>query len=200
MALLNLLMTVLFTALGVFDAGGDDGGKDGQGTPDTGTQGTGADGGDDGDGDGSDKTDWKAEAEKWKGLARKHEGNAKTNAGAAQRLRELEDADKSELQKAQDATASEKRRADEAEGKLIRLEIAAEKGLSPAQAKRLVGSTREELEADADELLEAFGGKNGDGKKDPLKRPVGAGRSGTVPDAEPEENDPTKLAAMVPRN
>jgi hypothetical protein len=34
-------------------------------------------------------------------------------------------------------------------GARLRLEVAAEKGLTPAQAKRLVGSTREELEADA---------------------------------------------------
>src|SRR5690349_696993 len=47
-----------------------------------------------------------------------------------------------------------------------RREVAAAKGLSPAQAKRLVGTTREELEADADELLETFGG-NGDTKTKP---------------------------------
>lgn len=37
-----------------------------------------------------------------------------------------------------------------------KLEVAAEKGLTPAQAKRLQGDTKEELEADADEILEAF--------------------------------------------
>ena len=36
------------------------------------------------------------------------------------------------------------------------LEVAHEKGLTPAQAKRLVGNTREELEADADEVLRDF--------------------------------------------
>lgn len=39
-----------------------------------------------------------------------------------------------------------------------RLEVAMEKGLSPKQAARLVGDTKEELEADADEVLELFGG------------------------------------------
>lgn len=34
-----------------------------------------------------------------------------------------------------------------------RLEVSIEKGLTPAQAKRIVGDTKEELEADADELL-----------------------------------------------
>ena len=37
-----------------------------------------------------------------------------------------------------------------------RLEVAAAKGLTPAQASRLQGSTREELDADADRLKELF--------------------------------------------
>ncbi len=38
----------------------------------------------------------------------------------------------------------------------LRAEIASEKGLTLKQAKRLTGTTREELEADADDLLESF--------------------------------------------
>lgn len=38
----------------------------------------------------------------------------------------------------------------------LRLEVAAEKGLSPAQAARLTGATREEMAADADTLLLLF--------------------------------------------
>lgn len=64
------------------------------------------------------------------------------------------DADKSETEK---RTAAEKR-ADAAELRALRLEVAAEKGLTAAQAKRLVGATREELEADADEVLQLFPG------------------------------------------
>lgn len=41
----------------------------------------------------------------------------------------------------------------------LKLQIALEKGLTAKQVKRLVGATREELEADADEILEEFGGK-----------------------------------------
>lgn len=62
------------------------------------------------------------------------------------------DADKSEAEK----RAAAEQRAAEAELKATRLEVAAEKGLTPAQAKRLVGTTREELEADADEILRDF--------------------------------------------
>jgi hypothetical protein len=62
------------------------------------------------------------------------------------------DADKSEAEK----RAAAEERAQAAELKANRLEVAAEKGLTPAQAKRLVGATREELEADADEVLRDF--------------------------------------------
>jgi hypothetical protein len=44
----------------------------------------------------------------------------------------------------------------DAELRATRLEVAHNKGLTPAQAKRLVGSTRDELEADADEILKDF--------------------------------------------
>lgn len=65
---------------------------------------------------------------------------------------EKADADKSEAEK---RAAAEQRAAD-AELRATRLEVAHEKGLTPAQAKRLVGATREELEADADEVLRDF--------------------------------------------
>lgn len=52
---------------------------------------------------------------------------------------------------------------------VARLEIALEKGLTARQAKRLVGKTRDELEDDADALLEEIGaakGGSGDGDGD----------------------------------
>lgn len=103
------------------------------------------------------------DAVKWKSLARKHEAQAKA---LAKRLEEIETAQLSDLERAQREaqTAAEReaeaaRRAEEAELRALRIEVAAEKGLTPAQAKRLVGATKEELEADADEILADFGGK-----------------------------------------
>ena len=51
----------------------------------------------------------------------------------------------------------------DAEQRALRAEVANAKGLTPTQAKRLVGETREQLEADADELLADIGAakKNG---------------------------------------
>lgn len=61
-----------------------------------------------------------------------------------------------ELQEKLDAAEAAKATA---ESNLVRLEVATEKGLTPKQAKRLQGATKEELEADADELLEDLGVK-----------------------------------------
>jgi hypothetical protein len=95
------------------------------------------------------------------------------------KLREFEDRDKSEAEKLADRAETAEKRAAEAEQRLLRSEVAAEKGLTAAQARRLVGSTREELEADADDLLASFGtpadgGKSGKGRAAPERlRPGG---------------------------
>jgi hypothetical protein len=166
------------------------------------------------DPDGADEAavatvDHEAEAAKWKALARKHEADAKKNAAAAKRLGEVEDADKSEIQRATDKAAAAEARAIAAELRADRLEVAAAKGLSPSLAARLVGQTREELEADADELLKVVKPAAGEATKDTTQqaangtaergRPRESLRSGTAPQVEPEENDPTKLAALIPR-
>ncbi len=74
----------------------------------------------------------------------------------AQQLDQLEDANKSEIQRAADAVKVAEERATAAEMRSMRLEVAASKGLTPAQAKRLVGTTVDEMEADADDLLASF--------------------------------------------
>jgi hypothetical protein len=57
----------------------------------------------------------------------------------------------------EERVADIERQARENETRALRAEIANAKGLTPTQAKRLVGGTREELEADADELLADIG-------------------------------------------
>lgn len=80
-------------------------------------------------------------------------GDLKKKAAA---FDELETAKQTDQERATAALTAAEQRATEAEAKALRLEVAAEKGLTTAQAKRLVGTTRDELEADADELLETF--------------------------------------------
>lgn len=101
--------------------------------------------------------DWKAEADKWKALARKHEDTAKAHSSAAQRLAEIEEAQKTAEQKLTDRATAAEREAEQARTKLLRYEIAAKKKLPAEWAARLQGSTPEELEADADQLLQALG-------------------------------------------
>jgi hypothetical protein len=95
---------------------------------------------------------------------------------ASEALAAIEDANKSELTKAQERAAEAEKAAQSHETTALRLQVAFDKGLTPAQAKRLVGATRDELEADADEILRDFVA--------PAKRPSGSvdqgPRGGTV--------------------
>ncbi|MER7922187.1 DUF4355 domain-containing protein [Streptomyces sp. NPDC096057] len=124
----------------------------------------------------------------WKHQSRKHEARASAVPDAAEleRLRKADEdlkarqaAELSEterLQKERDDAAAEaataKAQAAEASRKALVLEIAADKGLTPAQASRLQGSTKEELEADADALKALFGATAPDTTRRP---PTGSG-------------------------
>lgn len=154
-----------------------------------------------------------AELAKWKAHAQKHEKLWKSTGLAPEELpqvaallrqaREMEKSNRS----ADDRIATLETKIADAERRAVRAEIAAEKGLSPAMTKRLVGETRDELEADADELLEAFGtkagGKNGtaaDDKKDARRTPREQLRPGaSSPDDDSDELDAKKAGEMADR-
>jgi len=95
-----------------------------------------------------------AEAAKWKALARKHEEQSKANADKAKRFDALEEASKSELEKAVARAEAAEKAAAEAASKVLRADVAAAKGVPAAL---LSGTTQDELEAAADALL-AFKG------------------------------------------
>jgi hypothetical protein len=109
-----------------------------------------------------------AEAAKWKAMARKHEAQAKANADAAARLRDLENAGKSETEKLQAALDESRAAARSATVKSLKLQVAAEKGLPASLAKFLPDLDNEiDMMQAADELLEASGST---GKADPPTR------------------------------
>ena len=139
------------------------------------------------------------ELAKARGDAAKYRTKAKELEPLAAKAQELEDAGKTETQRLAEAASAAEKRAAEAEAKILRLEVAGEKGLTPAQARRLVGTTKEELEADADELLASFGQPQAPKATPPTQKPTEALRGGTSPDDPPEETDPHKLAALIPR-
>jgi hypothetical protein len=125
------------------------------------------------------------------------------------------DKSKTQLEKVSEQLAALTARAEKAEAAQLRASVIADKKIPASLAKRLQGSTEEELRADADELLadwKAAGGKSdddagGEGEADaPEARPVSRGRpredlrSGApVTAREPEETNPLKLAALIPR-
>lgn len=137
-----------------------------------------------------EERDWKLEAEKWK-------ARAKANEEAARRLREAEEQEKTVAERLADLERAKQ----EAELRALRYEVAAEKNLPPRLVRFLHGSSKEELEEAAVELLEAIkpadtGGSPGTGT---AGKPRERLRPGAGPDVEPEETDPRKLAASIPR-
>ncbi|HMV73259.1 MAG TPA: hypothetical protein PKX25_14245 [Microthrixaceae bacterium] len=97
--------------------------------------------------------DLAAEVEKWKHFARQHEKAAKANADAAAKLQAIEDAAKSQAEKDAEARAAAEQKAADLEAQVLRLKVAAAKKLPPELADRLIGSTEDEMNEDADRLL-----------------------------------------------
>lgn len=98
---------------------------------------------------GASETDWKKEARKWEARAKE----ALTFKEAADKWREYELSQKSEHEKLAEELARVQAEASQASATLLRYEIAAEKGITGEATKLLKGSTREELEAEAELLL-----------------------------------------------
>jgi hypothetical protein len=95
-----------------------------------------------------EETDWKAEARKW-------EQRAKENKTAADRLAELEEANKTEIQKANDKASAAEKAAAEAKAEALRWKVAAKHGISDDDADLfLTGTDEETLTKQAQRLTE----------------------------------------------
>lgn len=123
-----------------------------------------------------DKTDWKAEARKW-------EARAKQNSDAAARLAQIEEANKTDLEKAVSRAEAAEKALAEAQAESLRLNVAARHGISGENLEFLVGSTEEELEAKALKLKSLITDSKPDPfpKADPSQGPRGGG-GGTTAD------------------
>ncbi len=102
------------------------------------------------------------------------------------RVKEFEDRDKSDSELLTEKLTAAEQRAATAEREAMRLQVAHARGLTPAQAKRLVGDTIEELETDADEILAAFAPPEPEQTTAAPKRRPSELVPGAVPGAEPE--------------
>lgn len=128
--------------------------------------------------------------------ARRADALAKQNQAAARKLAQLEDASKSEQQRAVEAQKAAEDRASKAEGELLRLRIAADHNLSPSDARRLIGSTEDELRTDAAAYAEEHKRPATTASRRPSEA-LRSGAGGSEPDEPVEELDPDKLAAQV---
>lgn len=116
---------------------------------------------DDGDDEGDDSRDGSADD-----VAAMRKALAKANKEAEKfrlKAKEYEDANKTEQERLAESLREQEQRAETAQLAALRFEVALDKGIPKSVATRLQGSTREELEADAAELLETIGA----GKKTP---------------------------------
>lgn len=189
------------------DGAGD--GAEGTGKPGTaaGSNGDGNGTDDDGNGDGGSGTgapDHKADADKWKKLSRQNE----TNLRAAQKkIQDFEDKALTDSQRLEKERDSYKDSAETASSQLKYMNVAIEHAPEHATlaqlrkvAKRLRGDSDDDLEADAKELWADFA------PTPSSKTPPTAGKpkerlkgGGADPDSEPDEMDPAKIVASIPR-
>lgn len=124
------------------------------------------------------------EAEKWRKRAKELEDYER-------RVKEAEDADKSEVDKAKEQATEAERRAKDAEAKALRFEVATEKGVPKRLMRFLTGSTQEDLEEQADALLEEIGsGSKGTSRPKEWLKPGAS-------NAEEPDDDPKKIADSV---
>lgn len=92
--------------------------------------------------------------EYWKSRARNWEKQSKENKDAALKWAEYEESQKTVEQKRAEELASIQRELESERTERIRLEVATERGITGDAVKLIDGSTREEIEAKADALLE----------------------------------------------
>lgn len=93
----------------------------------------------------------------WKQKAREQEKRAKANADAATRLAEIEEAQKSEAQKAADRVAQLEKEASSARAEALRFKVATKHGISDEDAELFLTATDEETLTRQAERLAARG-------------------------------------------
>lgn len=142
-----------------------------------------------------DPDELKKELSRWKGLAQRHEKTARANADAAKSWREQQDANKTELQRAQEAVAAAEERANAVTAENARMLAAAANNLSPDLIEFLGDGTAEEIgergetlnrliEEEVDKRVETRSKQPTPGNGRPTVRnqaSVGTMRSGSAP-------------------
>lgn len=142
-----------------------------------------------------DPEELKKQLAHWKSTAQKHERTARDNSSAAKKLRDIEEANKTELQKAIDAQHDAEARAAAVTSQNARMMAAAANDLDPDLIPFLGDGTSEEIneravqlaaivDASARKLVEQIQGQNGNGSAAlgvRQTRPVESLRPGSAP-------------------
>jgi hypothetical protein len=129
------------------------------------------------------ETDWKAEARKW-------EQRAKENSSAAEKLAQIEESKKSELEKVTERIAATERERDQAKAEALRFRIANEYKLSQEDAMALEHVASEEgMRTVADRLRAASEGQR---RTPPKPKTLASGSSG-----EPKTGEKGRAAAAL---
>lgn len=98
---------------------------------------------------GEKTTDWQAEARKWEARSKENLRKAKENESAAQRLAEIEEAQKTESQKLIERAEAAERALAQQQTEALRLRVAAKHGITEDYLDLLTGTDEAELEARA---------------------------------------------------
>lgn len=103
--------------------------------------------------------DWVRESRKWEGLAKKNLAEAKANADAAKKLAEIEEASKTEAQKAQEKLEEAEQRAKELEFQVNRATVANEYKVPTSLLEGPKSSSIEDIQEFAQKLIDFKGEK-----------------------------------------
>lgn len=128
----------------------------------------------------------------WKKMSRTHERAASKNSDAARRLAEIEEGQKSDLQKAEEARQAAERERDAAHAQTNRMLAAAAHDLPTELIEYLGDGTADEIseraeqlsgiiKAEVDKRVDALGPPNGRGRQQTTPRTVAAMRPGAAP-------------------
>lgn len=115
-------------------------------------------------------TDWQAEVTKWKALARKHEARVKELSPAAAKLKEIEDKNKTDLEKAQERETALQVELQKYRVAEVRRAAASAAGLDPELAEFITAVDEEEAKAQAERLAERFKATTANGKPADFKQ------------------------------
>lgn len=114
--------------------------------------------------------------------------------GLKARLKEYEDRNKSESEKLAERIAETERQATELAARNLRYEVAAERGLDLKAASFLAGSTREEIEARADELAQMLAAQK---QQQTVPSLDGGARPAATPPADPKDAHQSLIAGLL---